>query len=110
VKLSYGGFVRKRRRVELHIERHEISIFAGSPHSDEQVGEQQPTEGAGSFQIGQTACPICGSPDLILLTEAVNRAGLDLARLNQGMQAGKIHFHRSNAGEWLICAKSLQQS
>jgi hypothetical protein len=45
-----------------------------------------------------------------MLTEAVADKRLDLSALNQGMQDGSIHFHRSPSGEWWICTKSLHQS
>jgi hypothetical protein len=64
----------------------------------------------GILQVGHAACPNCGSPDLVLLTDAVAHARLDLSTLNQGMQDGSVHFHRSPSGEWWICTKSLHQT
>jgi len=46
----------------------------------------------------------------VLLTDAVAHQHLDLATLNQGMQDGSVHFHRSPAGEWWICTQSLRQN
>jgi hypothetical protein len=100
--------VKKKRRVELHIEHREISIFARPGQSQRQVIEMPWPEGAGLSQIRRMACPNCGS-DLILLTDAVTHAHLDLALLTLGMQEGRIHFHRSNSGDWWICTKSFQQ-
>jgi hypothetical protein len=98
--------VRKKRRLELHIERREISVFA----RPRQVTDLSSAEGADAMQMSQTACPTCGSKDLILLTEAVTQKHLDFALLNQGMQEGSIHYHRSNSDEWWICTKSQSQT
>ena len=104
--------MRKKRRVELHIERREISIFAGpgfAPPSGLPV--QFPSSDAtGLLNVRHAACPTCGSADLALLADAVSNASLDLACLNQRMEDGSLHFHRSPSGEWWICNRSLQQS
>jgi hypothetical protein len=114
--MSSGGFVRRKRRVELHIEHREISIFAAAgtsyaPSIDkiDPIDIPKP-DGTGLSQSRQSTCPTCGSPELVLMTDAVTNARLDLATLNQGMQNGKVHFHRSASGEWWICTRSLHQS
>ena len=100
----------KRRRVELHIERREISIFAGVGPSPGHSNDSPSADATGLSQAGHATCPNCGSPDLILLTDAVAGARLDLSTLNQGMQDGSVHYHRSPSGEWWVCSKSLQQT
>jgi hypothetical protein len=105
-----GGFVRRKRRVELHIEHREISVFAGTgPYPTPPINIST-LDGAGLSQARQSACPTCGSSELVLMTDAVTNSRLDLATLNQGMQNGSVHFHRSPSGEWWICTRSLQQS
>jgi len=104
--------VRKKRRVELHIERREISIFAG-PGFTSSSGQPVPfpaSDATGLLNVRHAACPTCGSADLALLTDAVSHARLDLACLNQRMQDGSVHFHRSPSGEWWVCNSSLHQS
>lgn len=105
--------MKKKRRVEFQIERREISVF--ERHSPGQVISGQVievprSESAGHSQTRQTACPTCGSLDLVLLADAVTNSHIDLALLNHRMQAGKIHYHRSSSDEWWICAKSLNQT
>ena len=104
----------KKRRVEIHIEHSEISVFASSGSLAGQAADLRPDlrreDAAGLLHVRRADCPTCGSPSLVLLTEAVSHARLDLAALNQGMQDGSVHYHRSPSGEWWICTKSFQQS
>jgi hypothetical protein len=102
--------VRKTRRVEIHIEHREISIFAGAGPSPGHTVDSTEPSATGLLHVRHAACPNCGSPDLVLLTDAVAHARMDLSTLNQGMQDGSVHFHRSPSGEWWICSKSLQQT
>lgn len=107
--------MRRKRRVEVHIEHREISIFTGGSAAAGRTADFYraglPTsDTTGVLQGGHAACPTCGSRDLVMLTEAVADKRLDLSALNQGMQDGSIHFHRSPSGEWWICTKSLHQS
>ena len=102
--------MRRKRRVELHIEHREISIFAAAGPVPGQTADLHLSDGTGLLQVRHAACPTCGSADLVLLTDAVAHDRLDLATLNQGMQNGSVHFHRSPSGEWWICTKSLHQS
>jgi hypothetical protein len=109
-----GGVVKRKRRVELHIEHREISVFAtpgqsvGTPYG--QPVDFPRSDGTGLLQVRHAACPSCGSADLVLLSDAVAHARVDLAALNQGMQDGSVHFHRSPSGEWWICTHSMHQS
>jgi hypothetical protein len=109
--------VSRKRRIELYIEHREIYVFAGAGPLPGQTRQGQTKQGkaidqpesggTGTLQVRPTACPTCGSPDLVLLTDAIAHAHLALATLNQGMQDGSVHFHRSPSGEWWICTKSL---
>jgi hypothetical protein len=98
--------VKRKRRVEIHIERREISVF-GAPGfiSAEPPGSSWP-ETSGLQCIRPPACPACGSPDLLLLAEAVSLAGLDVASLQTGIEKGRYHLHCSGSGEWWICRQS----
>jgi hypothetical protein len=100
----------RKRRVELHIEHSEISIFAGAGPSPGISNDSPIADTLGLMQARHAVCPNCGSPDLVLLTDAVAHSRLDLSTLNQGMQDGSVHYHRSPSGEWWICSKSLQQT
>jgi hypothetical protein len=105
-----GGGVKSKRRVELHIEHREISVFAGAGTLPAQPADPARQDGAGPLPAKQRTCPTCGSHDVILLTDAVSSPRMDLAALNLGMQNGKVHFHLAPSGEWWICTKSLHKS
>lgn len=100
--------MRKKRRVELHIEHREISIFAGTALSGRTI-DARPSDTTGPLEVRRASCPTCGSSDLVLLTDAVTNLRLDLAVLNQRMQDGSVHLHRAPSGEWWICTQSLHQ-
>jgi len=109
-ELDCGGCVRSKRRVELHIERREISVFAGSGALCAQPVDQARQDEAEPLPAKHRICPTCGSQDVILLTDAVSSPRMDLAALNLGMQNGKVHFHLATSGEWCVCAESLYKS
>jgi hypothetical protein len=102
--------MKKKRRVELHIEHREISLYVGpgglvGKHSAPAIPSV-----SGLQRVRPEACPDCGSSDLQLLTEFVSSVGIDLATLQRGMENGSVHLHRSPDGEWWVCAESLRSS
>jgi hypothetical protein len=100
--------VKRKRRVEIRIERREVSVF-GAPGfiSAQPPGTSRP-ESSGLLCVRPAACPACGSPELLLLAEAVTLAGLDVASLQTGIEAGRFHLHCSVSGEWWICRQSTR--
>ena len=101
--------MKRKRRVEIHIEHREISIFSSHSPLPAQPFHPAAPSSAAILQVGNPGCPTCGSPELVLLTDAVSRTRFDVTALNQGMQSGRIHYHRSPTGEWWLCSKSLAQ-
>ena len=99
----------KKRRVEIHIEHREISIFSARVPKSPQTFHSPALKAAPIPRV-DPACPTCGSPDLVPLAKALAQVRFDIAVLNQGMQDGRIHYHRSPSGEWWLCAKSLAQT
>jgi hypothetical protein len=98
----------RKRRVELHIERREISIFMSPAPASLNPSSGMPPASLDCLpSVAQRICPRCSSPDLILLAKAVAQPHLDLAALRHGMQAGAIHYHQSASGEWWLCSRSL---
>jgi hypothetical protein len=100
----------KKRRVEIQIEHREISIFSGRMPSASQSFHPPALQAVPVLQVANLACPTCGSPHLVSLAEAISQVHFDVTDLNQGMQDGRIHYHRSPSGEWWLCSKSLQQT
>jgi len=99
--------VKTKRRVEIHIERREVSVFAGSGVSAELAAASADPRAGGLERIRPAACPACGSADLLPLTEAVVLAGLDVAALQREIDSGRLHLHCSPSGEWWVCGQSL---
>jgi hypothetical protein len=97
--------VKKTRRVELQIERREITVFAGSggklpqPLREGDAGKPEPR-----------ACPACGSTTVRLLAQAVASPQMDMAALQQGIEDGSVHLHQSPDGAWWVCLPSLHRS
>jgi hypothetical protein len=110
------GELKKKRRVELHIEHREITVFAGpgglaGQQSPRAACSPQASPGASSEMLALShACPVCGSFQLLPLAETVSSPGIDLRVLQQGMEDGSVHLHRSPDGAWWICTASLKQS
>jgi len=106
------GDLKKKRRVELHIEHREITVFAGPGGM---AGQQSPRAACspqaspGTLALSHS-CPVCGSLQLLPLAETVSSPGIDLRVLQQGMADGSVHLHRSPDGAWWICTASLKQS
>jgi hypothetical protein len=109
--------MKRRRRVEIRVERHELSIFAGpsspsnpanpSPSSRQPVYEP-PLDRSGLQPIKPESCPICGSIDMLLLFEAIALTSMHPTSLKEGLESGQYHLHCSRAGEWWVCGQSLQ--
>lgn len=110
--------MKRRRRVEIRVERHELSIYAGSPsepvHPANLSGD--PSRGAvidaqlvpaGLRHAKPDSCPICGSLDLILLADAIALIGGNSTSLKDGLESGIFHLHCSSSGEWWVCGQSL---
>ena len=102
--------MRSKRRIELHIEHREISVFAVSGALPAQAADPAKQDEAADLTAKHRICPTCGSQDVIVLTDAVSSPRMDLAALNLGMQNGRVHFHLAPSGEWWICTQSLYKS
>lgn len=99
--------MKTKRRVELHIEHREISLFVRAGGVPTQAALSTRPDVSGLRRVKPNACPTCGSTDLLLLADATTSLGIDLAALQLGVEQGIVHIHRSVSGEWWICAPSL---
>jgi len=115
--------MKRRRRVEIRVERHELSIFAGTapaqpanptgapmpdtPASPNRASTLDPqlTPGA-SPRSTPESCPICGSQEMLPLAEAIARA--TPTNLKDGLESGRYHLHCSRSGDWWVCGQSLR--
>lgn len=101
-----GDNVKSKRRVEIHIERREVSIFRSPGFVAAQPSATTRELAGGGPCLRPAACPTCGSGDLLLLAEAVTLAGMDVDRLQTGLEDGRFHLHCATSGEWWICRQS----
>jgi len=46
---------------------------------------------------------------MLPLADSLSALAPDLSTLQQRINDGTVHLHRSPAGEWWICTQSLQQ-
>ena len=110
--------MKRRRRVEIRVERHELSIYAGSSsvpaHASDLSGEPNRDTAIDTYltpaarrHTKPESCPICGSDDLIPLTDAISRVSGNSTSLKDGLEAGLYHLHCSHSGEWWVCGQSL---
>lgn len=103
--------------MEIRVERHELSIFAG-PSSPANPASPSPSnrgpayeatlDRSGLHHIKPEFCPICGSLDMLLLSEAIALASRNPNSLKEGLESGQYHLHCSRAGDWWVCGQSLQ--
>jgi hypothetical protein len=113
--------MKNRRRVEIRVERHELSIYSltapapVSPANPSAHPSRDPASGPaveGKFGLGgprrdqPEPCPYCGSEDTLRLAEAIATSALTANALQDGLKAGDYHLHCSRSGEWWVCGQS----
>lgn len=104
------GFVKKRRRVEFHIEHREVTIFAGQGAPAASQSASPAPDSSGLLRAKPEICPACGSSPMIPLADSFAALGTDLSTLQQRMNDGTVHLHYSPQGDWWICTQSLHRS
>lgn len=124
-----GVHVKKRRRVEVRIEHHELSIYSGPAVMHPASGPEFTAdaaasanstlaEGAGSqlpasldaASAPQESCVICGSANLLRLADALALAAMSSTALKDGLESGRFHLHCSASGQWWVCGQSIHSS
>jgi len=114
--------MKRRRRVEVRIERHELSIFAGPPagsganpddnaeiNSGGDPGTGLTTlerDRSGLRHIKPERCPMCGSTEMLLLADAIALDSSSVALLKEDLEKGRSHLHCSTSGDWWVCGQS----
>lgn len=102
--------MRRKRRVELHIEHREVSIFAAGPPVSRQAIDFRQLNATSLSPVIHPPNPSRGSLELQMFAGSVTNFRPDLAVLNGTMQNGSVPLHRSLSGERQICTESLHQS
>jgi len=101
--------VKKKRRVEFQIEHSEVSIFAAAGTLARRNSTPGSPDSSGLIHGKPERCPTCGSSAMLPLADSLSALAPDLSTLQQRINDGTVHLHRSPAGEWWICTQSLQQ-
>ncbi len=111
--------MKKRRRIEVLIERRELSIFGVSPDGaeakmggftdDADVGgvAQSPEQ---SVEQRPARCPTCGSTEMLRLSEAMTLVARDPVRTGWSTERSHVHFTFSASEECWVCKPSLHLS
>lgn len=107
--------MKRRRRIEVLIERRELSIFsASSPGGEARAGGM--ADGAeirGAQENGTekpARCPTCGSTEMLRLSEAMALVALDPIPPGSGSERSKVHCMFSASEECWVCKPSLHLS
>jgi hypothetical protein len=104
--------LKKRRRIEVLIERRELSIFGVSSVA----GETKIGGGAGgsdgraasrSEEDKPSICPTCGSTEMLRLSEAMALVALDPVPPGSSAERSNVHCMFSTSDECWVCKPSL---
>ena len=106
--------MKKKRRIEVFIERRELSIF-GIPPPD--VGAKPGSESGASIRGAPekreerpTRCATCGSTEMVPLSEAMALMALDPALQGSSTERSNVHCTFSISEECWVCKPSLHLS
>jgi hypothetical protein len=110
--LEKRRLVKRKRRIEIRIERRELSVFssfASNSSASDKSGAQEDSESiaAGPMQEKPDRCPTCGSTELMLLADAMVLASRDSLKAESPKRLIKFHLQCSDANEWWVCRPSL---
>jgi hypothetical protein len=107
--------LKKRRRIEVLIERRELSIFgvcsvAGDAKFGDIAGEADSSWASGSGEDKPASCPTCGSTEMLRLSEAMTLVALDPAPPGASAERSNVHCMFSTSKECWVCKPSLHLS
>jgi hypothetical protein len=92
--------LKKRRRIEVLIERRELSIYGISPFGgDTKIG--------GFEGERPLICATCGSTEMLRLTEAMTLIALDPVPAGSSAERSNVHCTFSASDECWVCKPSL---
>jgi len=108
--LSRRRTMKRKRRIEIQIERRELSVYAaqsmpmhpggGSGASPAEPSDQAPEE-------EPERCPVCGEAGMALFAEAVVTGAISMTALQAGLAKGQFHLHQGASRRIWVCRRSL---
>ena len=102
----------KKRRIEIQIERRELSVFS-SPASNSDAGDTNEKHEFGApfpgshLQDKPERCSTCGSTDMVLLSDAMLLATPGSFQSESPVTLIHCHLQCSRSNEWWVCRPSL---
>jgi hypothetical protein len=99
----------RRRRIEVHIEHRELSVFSVFGEMTPEGAGGKPG-GSGLREMRPETCPVCGSTEMVPLAEGVASAGLEMAAVREGLEKSKFHLQHTDSGAWWVCRPSLRKT
>ena len=99
----------RKRRIEVHIEHRELSVFSVFGEMTSEGATRRPS-GSGLREMRPETCPVCGSNEMVPLAEGVASAGLAIAAVRDGLANSKFHLQHTDSGAWWVCRPSLHQA
>ncbi len=101
--------MKKRRRIEVLIERRELSIFGIPPPGGGQGGAS-PGSWLEKREERPSRCPTCGSTEMLPLSEAMALMALDPLSPGSSAERTNVHCTFSISEECWVCKPSLHLS
>ena len=108
-----GGALKKRRRIEVLIERRELSIFGIPPVAGAVPGGESgasPRSRLEKCEERPSRCPTCGSTEMLRLSEAMALMALDPLSPGSSAERSNVHCTFSISEECWVCKPSLHLS
>ena len=107
--------MKKRRRIEVLIERRELSIFGvasvgGEGKSGGGAGEASSRGAPDNGEERPASCPTCGATEMLTLNEAMALVALDPVPPGSSPERSNVHYTFSNSEECWVCKPSLHLS
>jgi hypothetical protein len=107
--------LKKRRRIEVLIERRELSIhgvlpFAGEPNLGSVESGAKNREASDNDAERPSICPTCGSTEILRLSEALALIALDPVPPGSSAERSNVHCMFSASEECWVCKPSLHLS
>ena len=104
--------MKKMRRIEIQIERRELSIFgaalsvATADGTERTIQKDELARSKLSDKLPER-CPTCDSTEMLLLADAIALATRSSVNRSEPVVLPDCHLHCSGSNEWWVCKPSL---
>jgi hypothetical protein len=111
-RIADRRLVKRKRRIEIQIERRELSVFS-SYASRSDAGHKSEAQENGQLPAGAPTqdkpdrCSTCGSTDMLLLSDAMKSGSHGSFKAEFPGTSINCHLQCSSSNEWWVCRPSL---